>query len=201
MFRFYLTIIILFFSAGAGPADSAAVSAQQETAVFAGGCFWCMEPPFEKIDGVIRVLSGYTGGKGEDPTYKDYGRKGHMEAVEILYDPSRVTYTQLLDVFWRQVNPTDSGGQFCDRGPEYRPAIFYLNKDQELLARQSRDQFEKSRKFGRTITLELIPASKFYPAEEYHQDYYKKNPLRYKYYRFRCGRDQYLERIWRKKNQ
>ena len=169
-----------------------------EKAVFAGGCFWCMTPPFEKLDGVVKVLSGYSGGTALNPTYEDYAEKGHIEVVEVTYDPSKVTYAQLLDVFWRQVNPMDSGGQFCDRGPQYRPAIFYINEEQKVLAEQSREKLAKSGKFAKPITTEIVAASTFYPAEEYHQDYYKKNPLPYKFYRFKCGRDQYLEKIWGK---
>jgi len=169
---------------------------QTEKAVFAGGCFWCMTPPFEKLDGVIKVVSGYTGGTGENPTYEDYAEKHHIEAVEVTYDPAKVSYKQLLDLFWEQVDPTDPGGQFCDRGPQYRPAVFYAGDEQKRLAEISKNEIAKSGKFGKPLTIEIIKASKFYPAEDYHQDYYKKNPLRYKYYRFSCGRDKYLEKVW-----
>ncbi|MFI5140072.1 MAG: peptide-methionine (R)-S-oxide reductase MsrB [Sphingobacteriales bacterium] len=167
-----------------------------EKATLAGGCFWCMTPPFEKLSGVKKVISGYTGGKGANPTYEDYSEKSYIEAVQITFDPSIITYARILDVFWRQINPTDSKGQFCDRGPEYRPAIFYENQEQKTIAAQSKTALGKSGKFKKPITTEIIPASAFYPAEEYHQDYYKKNPLRYKYYRYRCGRDQFLEKVW-----
>jgi peptide methionine sulfoxide reductase msrA/msrB len=175
-----------------------AVSAQPayEKAVFAGGCFWCMTPPFEKLNGVISVVSGYTGGKGENPTYEDYAQKGHIEAVEVTYDPVKVTYKDLLNVFWRQVDPTDSGGQFCDRGPQYRSAIFYQNEEQELVAQKSKDDLAKTGRYSLPVITELIKGSVFYKAEDYHQDYHKKNPIRYSFYRFSCGRDQYLQKIW-----
>ena len=173
-------------------------AAHLEKATFAGGCFWCMTPPFEKLNGVHQVVSGYTGGSGPNPTYHDYTAKGHIEAVQITYDPSKVTYSQLLDVFWRQINPTDGGGQFCDRGPQYRSAIFYENEEQKKLAEQSKEALGRTGRYQEPIVTELIKAAVFYPAEEYHQDYYKKNPIRYKFYRTSCGRDKYLEGIWGK---
>ena len=169
-----------------------------EKAIFAGGCFWCMTPPFEKLIGVTEVVSGYTGGTAPNPTYEDYAEKGHIEAVQVTYDPSKISYSQLLDVFWRQVDPTDSGGQFCDRGPQYRPAIFYENDKQRELAEKSKEALGQSGRYQKPITIELIKASVFYKAEDYHQDYYKKNPIRYKFYRYNCGRDQYLKKIWGK---
>ena len=172
--------------------------AKFQKAIFAGGCFWCMTPPFEKLNGVTKVLSGYTGGQGLNPTYHDYDEKGHIEAVEVTYDPSKITYDKLVDVYWRQVNPTDSGGQFCDRGSQYRPVIFYVGDEQKEAAEKSKAELEKSRKYDKPVTTEILVANTFYPAEEYHQDYYKKNPLPYKFYRFKCGRDQYLEKIWGK---
>ena len=203
MKKIFLLGIIFLSLIEFGSADSKAMNASDspklQKAILAGGCFWCMTPPFEKLDGVIKVLSGYTGGAGLNPTYHNYEKKGHIEAVEITYDPSKIKYTDLLDVYWMQINPTDSGGQFCDRGPQYRPAIFYLNEEQKKLAEQSKEKLEKSGKFDKAITTELIAASTFYPAEEYHQDYYKKNPVQYKFYRFKCGRDQFLEKIWGKK--
>lgn len=167
-----------------------------EKATFAGGCFWCMTPPFEKLNGVISVASGYTGGTGENPTYQDYAEKSHIEAVEVTYDPSKITYQELLDVFWRQINPVDSGGQFCDRGPQYRSVVFYQNEEQKLLAEKSKEALGKSRRYSEPIATEIIKASAFYKAEEYHQGYHKKNPIQYKLYRFSCGRDQYLKKIW-----
>jgi peptide methionine sulfoxide reductase msrA/msrB len=169
-----------------------------EKATFAGGCFWCMTPPFEKLNGVHEVVSGYTGGTGPNPTCKDYAAKGHIEAVQVAYDPSKITYSELLDVFWRQIDPTDPGGQFCDRGPQYRSAIFYENDEQKRLAEISKETHGKDGRYQKPIVTELIKASQFYKAEDYHQDYYRKNPIRYKFYRSRCGRDQYLEKVWGK---
>jgi peptide methionine sulfoxide reductase msrA/msrB len=176
----------------------AANTPRMEKAVFAGGCFWCMTPPFEKLNGVHKVVSGYTGGTGANPTYDDYAQKGHIEAVQITYDPSKISYPALLDVFWRQINPTDPGGQFCDRGPQYRSAIFYENAEQKQLAEISKEALGKTGRYDKPIVTELIKASQFYKAENYHQDYYKKNPIRYKFYRYNCGRDQYLEKVWGK---
>lgn len=169
-----------------------------EKAVFAGGCFWCMEPPFEKIDGVKEVVSGYTGGQKENPTYEEVssGTTGHLEAVEVIYDPSRVSYEKLLDVFWRQIDPTDPGGQFVDRGTSYTSAIFFKSEEQKRLAGASKERLQKSGIFSKPVVTEIREATRFYPAEEYHQDYYKKNPVRYKFYRFNSGRDQYLKKTW-----
>jgi peptide methionine sulfoxide reductase msrA/msrB len=171
-----------------------------EKAIFAGGCFWCMVPPFEKLDGVSEVISGYTGGHKVNPTYEEVssGATGHMEAVEVTYDPTRVTYEKLLDVFWRQINPTDAGGQFVDRGSSYKSAIFYNNEEQKKLAEKSKKELEQSGRFDKPIVTEIRPAGPFYRAEEYHQDYWKKNPIRYKFYRYNSGRDQYLGKIWGK---
>ena len=177
----------------------AAVSTAQverETATFAGGCFWCMEKPFEQLNGVLDVVSGYTGGTGPDPTYQDYAAKRHLEAVQITYDPSKISYEELLNVFWRQIDPTDPRGQFVDRGRAYRTAIFYHDEQQKKLAEQSKEALAKSGKFDQPIVTEIIPATTFYRAEEYHQDFYKKNPGRYKQYRSGSGRDQFLEKAW-----
>jgi peptide methionine sulfoxide reductase msrA/msrB len=174
----------------------ATAQTKYEKATLAGGCFWCMQPPFEKLKGVVEAVSGYTGGTGKDPTYEDYAKKGHIEAVQITYDPSIISYAQLLDVFWRQIDPTDPGGQFVDRGPEYRSAIFYHNEEQKGLAETSKEELAKSGRFHKPIVTEIIKATTFYKAEDYHQDYYKKNPIRYKYYRFNSGRDKYLEKVW-----
>jgi peptide methionine sulfoxide reductase msrA/msrB len=165
-------------------------------ATFAGGCFWCMQPPFQKLKGVVEVLAGYTGGTGPNPTYEDYAKKGYVEAVQITYDPSVVPYSDLLKVFWRQIDPTDPAGQFVDRGPEYRSAIFYHDAEQKRLADSSKKALAESGRFDKPIVTEVIKASPFFKAEEYHQNYYKKHPLRYKYYRYRSGRDQFIERIW-----
>lgn len=175
---------------------SASAQTKYEKAIFAGGCFWCMTPPFEKLNGVIKVESGYTGGAGDAPVYDDYAQKGHLEAVEVTYDPAKITYSELLEVFWRQIDPTDSKGQFCDRGAHYRSAIFYETREQKSLAEESKGALEKSGRFAKPIVTEFIEVSTFYKAEEYHQDYHKKNPMRYKLYRFNCGRDRYLHKIW-----
>lgn len=174
---------------------------EYERAIFAGGCFWCMEHPFEEIDGVTEVISGYTGGKENDPTYKEVseGVTGHVEAVQIKYDPENVSYLELLDIFWRQIDPTDSNGQFADRGTQYKTAIFYLNKEQKKLAEKSKEKLDKSGIYNKPIVTEIRKAEKFYTAEDYHQDYYKKNPLRYKMYRFGSGRDRFLESVWANK--
>jgi peptide methionine sulfoxide reductase msrA/msrB len=177
-------------------AVTATAQKKYEKATLAGGCFWCVQPPFEKLKGVVEVLSGYTGGTGENPTYEDYAKKGHIEAIQITYDPSIISYSQLLDLFWRQIDPTDPGGQFVDRGPEYRSAIFYQNEEQKVLAEKSKEELAKSGRFSKPIVTEIIKATTFYKAEDYHQDYYKKNPIRYKYYRFNSGRDRYLEKVW-----
>jgi len=172
--------------------------ARVETATFAGGCFWCMESPFEKMNGVIEVIAGYTGGHKANPTYEEVssGTTGHVEAIQVKYDPSKVTYSQLLDVFWHQIDPTDSGGQFVDRGSQYRSVIFYNTEEQKRIAEQSKQALEKSGRFDKPIATEIIKATTFYKAEAYHQDYYKKNPIRYKYYRFNSGRDQFLKKEW-----
>jgi peptide methionine sulfoxide reductase msrA/msrB len=167
-------------------------------ATFAGGCFWCTEADFEKTDGVVKVISGYTGGKKENPTYEEVsaGKSGHVEAIQVYYDPAKITYEGLLEVFWRHIDPTDNGGQFVDRGGQYRSAIFYRDEEEKRLAEKSKETLEKSGKFPKPIATEILKLSKFYPAEEYHQDYYKKNPLRYQYYRSGSGRDQFLKESW-----
>lgn len=171
-----------------------------EKATFAGGCFWCMEPPFENIEGVKEVISGYTGGWKQNPTYEEVasGSTGHVEAIEIIYDPAKVTYQTLLDVFWRQIDPTDEGGQFADRGQSYRTAIFYHNDQQRRLAEKSKKALERSGRFKKPIVTEIRPAGKFYKAEDYHQNYHKKNPLRYKSYRSGSGREGFLKKMWGK---
>lgn len=165
-------------------------------ATFAGGCFWCMEPPYDKLPGVLKTTSGYTGGRKANPTYEEVsaGGTGHAEAVEILYDPSKVTYEKLLGVFWRNVDPLVKDRQFCDVGSQYRTAIFWHDEGQRKAAEASKAAIEKEK--GWRIQTQIVPASTFWPAEEYHQDYYVKNPIRYKYYRFNCGRDQRLDELW-----
>ncbi len=169
-----------------------------EVATFAGGCFWCTESDFEKVNGVKEVISGYSGGHVDNPTYKQVsnGGTGHIESVQFYYDPKVVTYEQLLDYFWRHVNPTDSGGQFVDRGDSYVSAIFYHNEQQRIAAEKSKAALEKSGHFDKPIVTPIRKFTKFWKAEDYHQDYYKKNPIRYNYYRYRSGRDQFLEKAW-----
>lgn len=168
----------------------------QATAIFAGGCFWCMEPPYDKLKGVKETLSGYTGGHVKDPTYEQVtgGDTGHYEAVKITYDPNQVSYRKLLEIFWRNIDPLDGGGQFCDRGSSYRSAIFYLDEKQKQLAQASKEEIGE--RFEQPVVTEIMSAKEFYPAEDYHQNYYQKNPLRYKFYRSRCGRDNRLEELW-----
>jgi len=168
------------------------------SAVFAGGCFWCTESDFEKVEGVIEVISGYTGGQVKNPTYKQVsgGGTGHIEAVKVIYDPARISYEKLLDVFWQHVDPTDPGGQFVDRGAHYRSAVFYADKTEKRLVEQSKQRLSASGRFSKTIVTDILPLGEFYPAEDYHQDYYKKNPIRYKWYRSGSGRDQFLKKTW-----
>ena len=167
-------------------------------ATFAGGCFWCSEADFEKAEGVIEVISGYTGGKKENPTYEEVtsGGSGHYEAVQVIFDPQKITYRQLLDIFWRHVDPTDPGGQFVDRGPQYRTAIFYHDEEQKRLAEDSKRELDRSGRFGKPVVTEILPAAAFYAAEEYHQDYFMKNSLRYGLYRQGSGRDQFIRQVW-----
>ncbi len=178
--------------------STASAETKLEKATLAGGCFWCMEPPYEKLDGVKEVISGYTGGHTKDPTYEEVGtnRTGHAESVEITYDPTIISYTELLEVFWRQIDPTDPRGQFVDRGSSYRSSIFYHNEEQRMLAERSKKELESSGRYDKPIVTEIVPADTFYRAEEYHQDYYKENPLRYKFYRYGSGRDRYLNKVW-----
>ena len=169
-------------------------------ATFAGGCFWCSESDFEKVPGVVKVISGYTGGKKENPTYEEVtaGKTGHVEAIQVTYDPEKVSYETLLGVFWRHIDPTDGGGQFVDRGAQYVSAIFYHDEEQKKLAEKSREELGKSGKFAKPIVTRIVPFTKFFEAEDYHQDYYRKNPLRYSYYRHGSGRDQFIEKVWGK---
>jgi peptide methionine sulfoxide reductase msrA/msrB len=169
-----------------------------KTATFAGGCFWCVEADFEKVEGVIEAISGYTGGQRANPTYQEVsaGGTGHTEAVQVIYDPQQVSYSQLLDVLWRHMDPTDPDGQFVDRGSQYRSAIFYHDEEQKRLAQESKAALEKSDRFNRPIATEITMLTTFYRAEAYHQDYYKKNGLRYKYYRSGSGRDKFLKKTW-----
>ena len=185
----YMLVIISFLSANAVLSDEA-------RAVFAGGCFWCMEPPYDVLKGVLKTTSGFTGGFTANPTYEQvtFGDTGHYEVVEILYDDTIISYEELLAVFWQNIDPLDAGGQFCDRGSSYRTAIFVEGEKEKALA-QSSKQTIQNQLDSYVMTL-ILPLSKFYEAESYHQDYYVKNPIRYKYYRFRCGRDDRLEELW-----
>lgn len=169
-------------------------------ATFAGGCFWCMEPPFDKIDGVTSTTSGYTGGHKTNPTYKEVsaGRTGHTEAVQIVYDPNKVSYEELLSIFWKNIDPTTPNRQFCDKGNQYRSGIFYHDEEQKQLAQESKTELEQNKPFKQVIVTEITAASDFYAAEDYHQDYYQKNPIRYKFYRHGCGRDKRLQELWGK---
>lgn len=176
-----------------------AISAETKAiATFAGGCFWCMEPPFDKLDGVISTTSGYTDGQKKNPSYKEVsaGGTGHTEAIQIEYNPSKISYQELLAVFWKNIDPTTRDAQFCDHGTQYRSGIYYHDEAQRKAAEASLKSLEQNKPFKQAIVTELDPASTFYPAEDYHQDYYQKNPIRYKYYRYSCGRDQRLDQLW-----
>lgn len=190
----FSVILSILLCSAIRPASTAAL----QKATFAGGCFWCMEAPFDKLDGVISVTAGYTGGNTKNPTYEQVsaGSTGHAEAVQIVYDPAKISYSRLLDVFWHNVDPTVKDRQFCDNGHQYRSGIFYHTKEQQQSALRSKTALEKSKPFQEPIVTEIVPATEFYPAEEYHQHYYKKNPLRYKYYRSGCGRDKRLKELW-----
>jgi peptide-methionine (S)-S-oxide reductase len=183
---------------GASPPDKSPSGKPLASAVFAGGCFWCMEPPFDKLDGVISTTSGYIGGNTANPTYEQVsaGGTGHTEAVKIVYDPAKVSYAKLLDVFWRNIDPVTPNAQFCDHGSQYRSGVFYSDAEQKRLAEQSKQTLELSKRFNRPIVTEITMATAFYPAEGYHQDYYLKNPLKYKFYRWNCGRDARLQELW-----
>ena len=195
-----LIIVIMFLSVPAAGADNdKEVSVMNpEKATFAGGCFWCMEPSFKKLEGVMSTVVGYTGGHKENPTYEEVsaGWTGHAEAVEIRYDPSKISYQRLLEVFWRNIDPFVKDRQFCDVGSQYRTAIFYHNEEQKRLAEASRRELEASMAERGPVYTEIVPAGAFYPAEGYHQEYYEKSPLRYKFYRNNCGRDQRLKELW-----
>ena len=181
-------------------AGTAKAAANLEKATFAGGCFWCMEHPFDGLSGVVSVTAGYTGGQKKNPTYQEVsaGGTGHAESVQIVYDPSKITYGTLLDVYWHNIDPTTKDRQFCDSGNQYRSAIFYHTEEQRKEALQSKESLEKTKPFKEPVVTEIVPAGEFTPAEEYHQHYYKKNPIRYWYYRNGCGRDQRLKELWGK---
>jgi len=193
-------MLVLLAALPAISADPHARTAEHrlETATFAGGCFWCMEPPFDKLEGVVSTTSGYTGGRTRNPTYGEVsaGGTGHAESIQVRFDPAKISYARLLEVFWHNIDPTAKDRQFCDVGNQYRSAIFYHDENQRKLALESKRQLEKSRRFREPIQTEIVAAGPFYPAEEYHQDYYRKNPIRYKYYRYSCGRDKRLGELW-----
>ena len=191
----------ILLAALAGPALAQSPPPKTETATFAGGCFWCVEADFDKVDGVISTTSGYIGGKTENPTYRQVSSGGtkHAEAVEIVFDPAKVSYEKLLNVFWRNIDPFAKDRQFCDSGDMYRSAIFYNGDEQRALAEKTKKDIESSGKFNLPIVTEITAATKFYPAEDYHQDYHTKNTSKYSFYRWNCGRDQRLEQIWGKK--
>lgn len=188
--------VLWFAQASANPPTEPAEG--QAVATFAGGCFWCMEPPFDALDGVVATISGYTGGTVERPSYEEVsaGGTGHAEALRVIYDPDKLTYERLLEVFWRNIDPVTADRQFCDGGEQYRSAIFVHGEAQADAARKSRDALAASGRLPGPIVTEIEPAGAFWPAEEYHQDYYRKNPIRYEFYRFNCGRDDRLRELW-----
>jgi peptide-methionine (S)-S-oxide reductase len=198
--RFCLLLAIAAAVATAPVSAQTKPTSGLDTAIFAGGCFWCMEPPYDQLPGVVSTTSGYIGGQTKNPTYEQVsgGKTGHTEAVQVVFDPKKVTYQKLLEVFWRNIDPTAANAQFCDHGSQYRSGIFFLNEEQHRLAVASREQVERTKPFREPIVTEITRATTFYPAEDYHQDYYKKNPLRYKFYRANCGRDSRLEQLWGK---
>jgi peptide-methionine (S)-S-oxide reductase len=201
--RFGCTCVVLLLVLSASTNVATAQATGNDTlakAIFAGGCFWCVEEAFEEVSGVVSVTSGYTGGHVANPSYEQVsaGKTGHTEAVEVLYDPAKVSYSQLLDVFWQNIDPLTPNAQFCDHGSQYRAGIFYHNAEQQKLAEASKQALVEAKRFNEPIVTEITMATTFYPAEEYHQDYYKKNPFRYKFYKYNCGRAQRLKELWGK---
>jgi peptide-methionine (S)-S-oxide reductase len=197
----FLTVAIFVIGAWTlQPTGQAAADAPRGKAYFAGGCFWCMEEAFEKVDGVLSATSGYMGGTVVNPSYEDVsaGRTGHAESVEVVYDLAKVSYQKLLDSFWHNVDPLAANAQFCDHGSQYRAAIFYQTEEEKRLSETSKQAIEQSKRFKEAIVTQIVPAAPFYSAEEYHQDFYKKNPVRYKFYKYNCGRAQRLEELWGK---
>ncbi len=195
-----MTRVILLVLAFAGAAAAQQASENTAVATFAGGCFWCVEEAFDKVEGVLSTTSGFIGGHVPNPSYERVvrGDTGHAEAVRVEYDPSVVTYEALLETFWHNIDPLDAGGQFCDRGNSYRSAIFYHDERQRELAERSKRELEERGALPGRIVTEIVPATEFYPAEDYHQDYYRKNPVRYNFYKFTCGRPDRLEQLWGK---
>ncbi len=193
-----ITTVLVISAIAADVSSSSNADKELETAIFAGGCFWCSESDFEKLDGVESVVSGYTGGEEVDPSYVEVasGRTGHTEGVEVTYDPEKISYSELVEFFWRTIDPTQVNGQFCDKGKQYRTAIYYRNDEEKNILEASLSELNKTKPFEDPIVTEIEAASTFYPAEEYHQDYYKRNSYRYKFYRWSCGRDQRIEELW-----
>jgi len=198
LIRCIILFSCLLLSNGISQADETKNASNYKHAILAGGCFWCIESDFEKLNGVVDVVSGYTGGHIKNPRYAEVsaGNSGHIEAVKVTYDPDIISYIQILDYFWRHIDPTRNDGQFCDRGPQYRPAIFYKDEAERQDVLESARQIEKIKPFHEPLKVEFIPAQKFYPAEDYHQDYYKTNSIRYNFYRFSCGRDARVKELW-----
>ena len=199
VFGLFLVSLLAAGAAGAeNDARQGADGRKLEKATFAGGCFWCMEEALDKVEGVVSTTSGYTGGRVKNPSYEDVssGVTGHAESVEILYDPAKVTYAKILETFWRNIDPITPDAQFCDHGPQYRSAIFYHDETQKRLAEESKKALEKTKPFKEPIVTEITPAAEFYPAEEYHQNFYEKNPVRYRLYKYGCGRAKRLEELW-----
>jgi peptide-methionine (S)-S-oxide reductase len=199
--RTVLTVALLLVGTwSVQSANQVAADTTSGKAYFAGGCFWCMEEVFEKVDGVLSATSGYMGGTVSNPTYEEVsaGRTGHAESVEVVYDPAKVSYQKLLDAFWRNVDPITPNAQFCDHGNQYRSAIFFQTDEEKRISDSSKQTIEQSNRFKEPIVTQIVMASQFYPAEEYHQDFYKKNPIRYKLYKYNCGRAQRLEELWGK---
>ena len=198
-----LVLTVAIFLIGAWNLQSTSQAAADGTpskAYFAGGCFWCMEEAFEKVEGVLSATSGYMGGKVVNPSYEEVsaGRTGHAESIEVVYDPAKVSYQKLLDVFWRNVDPITPNAQFCDHGSQYRTAVFFQTDEEKRASDTSKQAIEQSKRFTVPIVTQIVMVSQFYPAEEYHQDFYKKNPIRYKFYKYNCGRAQRLEELWGK---
>ncbi len=198
---FYFLILLIFFKDKESIKGGDSVEKKFKLATFAGGCFWCMEEAFHKIEGVIDVISGYTGGQKENPTYEEVssGKTGHYEAVQVIYDPEKISYQDLLEVFWSHIDPTDPEGQFADRGEQYKTAIFYHDEEQKFLAEKSKELLEKSGIFENPIVTEIKKFEKFYKAEDYHQDFYKKEPIRYCFYKYFSGREKFIWNVWREK--
>lgn len=198
--KYVIALILIFNSPAVLMAQED--NSKMETAIFAGGCFWCVESDFDKMSGVIKTTSGYTDGHKKNPTYVEVssGSSGHTEAVEVIYDPDKISYKELTDRFWRTIDPTVKDQQFCDHGDQYRTGVFYNSPQQQKAAEQSKREIKNNKPFKQAIVTEITEATIFYPAEDYHQDYYKKNPLRYKFYRFNCGRDARLEELWGNKD-